>query len=565
MDERRLILAAVLSLAVVAAWQFAFPPPVPVEDPAAATAEVVVEGGSPATAAASSAGTTDAAGEPAPPLIGAAVSAEAERVVSVAAAGYSAKVSNRGANLVSLQLADHRDEAGHPIDMVRARSGAAYPYSLVDENGTALLGDALFQVEERSPTELVLRYADETAEVEKSFSFGERGEVLVHVKARFVDGRKWWVLFGPGVRNASSAEEGQQYLVREALWRQGGEVERRDVRKSDGREVLPGAGLEWIALDDTYFIAALFGGDSLGEAAVYPAIRRVVEGVESYEPIFDAEKVARKDRKAPKDYFLMVAPRAHELELAGYWGAKQRSRLAEIGRGLPEAIDWGFFGLLSRPLHMGLLWIHERVVANYGWAIVLMTIALKIVLLPLTHAAHVSMQKMQEVNPRAQAVRAKYRSKLRDKQGKLDFDAQRRMNEEMQAVYKEAGVNPFGGCLPALAQIPIFFAYFRLLPLAVELRQAPWLGWIQDLSAADPYYVLPIVMGATQFVQMRLTPQAPDPMQRRIMQLFPVIFTVFSLGFPSGLVVYWLTNNVFTIGQIWVYNKWRARTAAATA
>lgn len=563
MDERRLILAAVLSLAVVAAWQFAFPPPVPVEDPAALVETAGVAEGAPETAAPQS--VASATNAPEAWALSAPRAAQVAEEVVVEATGYTARLSNRGASLVSLALTDHRDESGLAVDLVRTRSGQAYPYSLVNERGEALLADALFEVERQGPAEVVMRYADDTTDVEKRFSFGERGEVRAQIRARFADNRKWWVLFGPGVRNASSAEEGQQYLVREAVWRQGGEVERRDVRKSDGREVVTGTALDWVALDDTYFIAALFGSETVAEAAFFPAIRRDEGGVESYEPVFDSESVARKDRKAPRDFFLTVAPRGAELDLAGYWGAKQRGRLAEIGRGLPEAIDWGFFGLLSRPLHMGLLWIHERVVANYGWAIVLMTIALKIVLLPLTHAAHVSMQKMQEVNPKAQAVRAKYRSKLRDKQGKLDFDAQRRMNEEMQAVYKDAGVNPFGGCLPALAQIPIFFAYFRLLPLAVELRQAPWIGWIHDLSAADPYYLLPIIMGATQVVQMRLTPQAPDPLQRRIMQLFPVIFTVFSLGFPSGLVVYWLTNNVFTIGQIWVYNRWRARTAAATA
>jgi YidC/Oxa1 family membrane protein insertase len=191
-----------------------------------------------------------------------------------------------------------------------------------------------------------------------------------------------------------------------------------------------------------------------------------------------------------------------------------------------------------------------------------MTILIKIVLLPLTHVSHVSMQKMQEVNPKAQAIRAKYRGKLRDKDGRFNVENQRRMNEEMQAVYSEAGVNPMSGCLPMLAQIPIFFAYFRLLPLAIELRMAPWLGWIQDLSAADPYFLLPVIMGVTQVIQMKLTPQASDPIQRRIMQLFPIVFTVFSLGFPSGLVLYWLTNNIFTIGQIWTYNRIKAAKAA---
>jgi YidC/Oxa1 family membrane protein insertase len=129
------------------------------------------------------------------------------------------------------------------------------------------------------------------------------------------------------------------------------------------------------------------------------------------------------------------------------------------------------------------------------------------------------------------------------------------MNEEIMALYKSEGVNPAGGCLPMLLQLPVLFAFYRLLYVAVELRGAPWMLWIDDLSIKDPYYVLPIVMGATQFIQTRMTPMAGDPMQRRLFQLMPVVMTVFFLGFPSGLVLYWLTNNVLTIAQQAVYNR----------
>ena len=183
-----------------------------------------------------------------------------------------------------------------------------------------------------------------------------------------------------------------------------------------------------------------------------------------------------------------------------------------------------------------------------------MTIVLKIVLLPLTLTGYSSMQKMQRLNPKIQAIRERYRPKLRDKQGRMNPEAQRQMNEEVMALYKAEGVNPAGGCLPMLLQIPVFFAFYSVLSTSVELWHAPWIGWIHDLSAKDPLYVLPIVMGVTQFVQQKMTPAAADPMQRRMFQLFPVIFLIFSLQFPSGLVLYWLVNNLLTIAQQAIQN-----------
>jgi YidC/Oxa1 family membrane protein insertase len=139
------------------------------------------------------------------------------------------------------------------------------------------------------------------------------------------------------------------------------------------------------------------------------------------------------------------------------------------------------------------------------------------------------------------------------------------MNEEIMALYKTEGVNPAGGCLPMLLQIPVFFAFYNLLSTAVELWHAPWIGWVRDLTAPDPYYVLPILMGVTQVLQQKLTPTSADPFQRRLMQAFPIVFTVFSLGFASGLVLYWLVNNVLTIVQQLIYNAWKPAEAVAVA
>ncbi|MEO8276514.1 MAG: membrane protein insertase YidC, partial [Thermoanaerobaculia bacterium] len=190
-------------------------------------------------------------------------------------------------------------------------------------------------------------------------------------------------------------------------------------------------------------------------------------------------------------------------------------------------------------------------------AIVLLTMALKIVLLPLSLSAFKSMRKMQKLNPKMQAVRERWKGKLRDKNGRFNPDSQRQMNEEIMGLYRSEGVNPAGGCFPMLIQLPVFFSFYSLLSSAVELWHSPWIGWIHDLTASDPYYVLPIVMGISQIVQQRMTPAPPDPVQKRLMQFLPVVFTIFSLGFASGLVLYWLTNNILTIAQQKIYNSFK--------
>jgi YidC/Oxa1 family membrane protein insertase len=184
-----------------------------------------------------------------------------------------------------------------------------------------------------------------------------------------------------------------------------------------------------------------------------------------------------------------------------------------------------------------------------------MTVLIKLVLLPVTHKSTMSMRKMQELNPKVQGIRDRYRTKLKDKQGRPNLEAQRKMNEEVMAIYKEAGVNPAGGCFPLLLQMPILFAFYGLLSSAAELRKAPWMLWIHDLSVQDPYLVLPIIMGITQFIQVRMGPQTGDPMQRRLFQFMPLAMTFMFIYFPSGLVLYWLTNNILTILQLQVYNR----------
>jgi len=219
---------------------------------------------------------------------------------------------------------------------------------------------------------------------------------------------------------------------------------------------------------------------------------------------------------------------------------------------------------VAKYLFLALLWVHDNVAANYGLAIILATVALRLVFFPLNQYSMVSMRKMQtdmqRIQPKINAIKTKYK-KIKEAQ------ARGKMNEEMMALYKKEGVNPMGGmsgCLPMLAQFPILIAFYNMLTVAVELRGAPFVGWISDLTLKDPFYVTPILMGGTMFLQQKMTTtKAGDPMQQRMMMMMPVVFTVMFLNLPSGLVLYWFVNNLLGIGQQWLVNRHIGRIEAA--
>ncbi|MBZ0089700.1 MAG: membrane protein insertase YidC, partial [Thermoanaerobaculia bacterium] len=328
---------------------------------------------------------------------------------------------------------------------------------------------------------------------------------------------------------------------------------------------LAGPGLGWVALEDNYFVTALIPSAAVEGAVLEPVLLApsAAEGSFDARPVPAGGEVERADKDLTREFRAYLFARGETLEAVSFWGAKHYDALVELPYGLEKTVRWGTLGFLARPLLLALQWIHDHLVSNYGWAIVLLTVALKLVLLPLSISSFKSMRKMQKLSPKMQAVRERWRPKLRDKQGRHNAEAQRQMNEEVMALYRQEGVNPAGGCLPLLVQLPIFLAFYNMLSTAVELKWAPWAMWIKDLAEQDPYFVLPIVMGATQLIQQRMTPPPPDPFQKRMMQFLPVVFTVFSLGFPSGLVLYWLTNNILTIGQQLVYNRIRDQSEEA--
>jgi len=370
------------------------------------------------------------------------------------------------------------------------------------------------------------------------------------------------VLIGPGIRNPTAEEMKSRFERRRAVYKTGDEVKILDVQRAGQRLQVPGQALRWVGLADTYFLSAQIPQAGLDRAQLEPVlVQPPAAGGAPFVPVPPQDQITKEQKALPREFFVVLRPAGDRLSLVSYWGAKDYDRLKALPFGLEGTVELGYFGFLARPLLAGLHWIHDHVVANYGWAIILMTVLIKLVLLPVTHRSTMSMRKMQELNPKVQGIRDRYRTKLRDKAGKPNLEMQRKMNEEVMAVYKEAGVNPAGGCFPLLLQMPILFAFYSLLSTAVDLRKAPWILWIKDLSVHDPYYVLPIIMGITQVIQVRMGPQAGDPMQRKMFQFMPIFMTFLFLGFPSGLVIYWLTNNILTILQLQVYNRLREREA----
>ena len=249
-----------------------------------------------------------------------------------------------------------------------------------------------------------------------------------------------------------------------------------------------------------------------------------------------------------------IAPGASaRIDVPLYVGPQDQDTLAALAKGLDLTVDYGIFTVIAAPLFWLLKWLHG-IIGNWGWAIIAMTIIIKSAFYPLNHASARSMAKMKIIAPKLKALQAQY------------ADDKQQLQTKMMEMYKVEKINPLGGCLPILVQIPVFIALYWVLLSAVELRHAPWIGWIHDLSAPDPWFVLPVVYAITAFLQVKLSPTPiSDPVQAKVMQIMPVAFSVMFVFFPSGLVLYWLVNNCIQIFQQWHMNYLLEKEAATAA
>ena len=289
----------------------------------------------------------------------------------------------------------------------------------------------------------------------------------------------------------------------------------------------------WIGVDNRYFLAA-----ALPSKAQFP---RFYAGAEKIGPEGQLAPVARFESKP-----LRVEPgRPATLEIPFYMGPKGYTHLSALGLNLEKSVQFGWFDKIGR-MALQCLYVLHRFTGNYGWSIIIMTILLQVILFPLTYKQMKSAAIMKKLQPELSRIQQKF---AKDPQ---------RLNQEMLELYRRHGANPLGGCLPLIVQMPVFIALFNALRNAWELHGAPWIFWLKDLSAHDPYYILPLIMGAVMFLQSKMNPvQAADPAQAKIFQYMPVIFTFMFLKFPAGLVLYWLTNSVLGfLQQLALRKRW---------
>jgi YidC/Oxa1 family membrane protein insertase len=462
---------------------------------------------------------------------------------------YRIVFTNRGAQVRSWVLKKYTDDAGKPLELVnKASEKYGYPLSLwsYDQNLGNKLNSALYvttSTNSTAPAEITFAYSDGDVSVQKTFKFDHsyvvEARTSVAVKGVGVAAFLMWPAgFG-------DQTNGPQYASSQIVYQYDNRVERLAFKKVSGGGTLQGP-FQWAGLSDQYFAAAFLPQDPQNTAMV--TLRNSIEiphgGDTNQKDKVEVLGAAVGSLKGATAARLYVGPKAlpdlESVSVPGITGAEPDLR---------ALIDFGWLGYIARPLFLWLKWTY-RYVHNWGWAIVLQTIVINLALLPLRLSQMKSMLKMQRVAPQIKAIQEKYKKySLRDPK-------KAEMNEEISALYKKEGVNPVGGCLPLVIQMPFLFAYYRMLGVAIDLRHAPWL-WVRDLSAPDPNYILPIAIVVTMFLMQRMTPQAGmDPAQQKMMNIMmPVMLGFFSFNLASGLCLYWAVGQLIGIVQQQALNR----------
>ena len=547
--EKRVLLAVVLSFVVLYGFQAMFPSPEPPK-PGASPAPAA---GAPQSGKAGASTTPAVAVEPASTPAAAAAAAapivadEAERDVVVESEWITATFTTRGGALKSWRLKKYFDHSGHPLELVPqdVPTGTPRPFTLsVDDAAvSATLARALFHPSAPSVSlsggtaKLAFDYSDASGmTAHKEFTFDPAFPYIVTVAAQVTTGGTTvqpTIQWGPALGTALDAKSAGYYnQPPRAIVHQAGEEERFKPTELTGVANAQGT-YEFVGVDDHYFMAAAV---KLGQP-----VQLHYESLQL--PLHEGAA------KPPPPYVSWsIRPTGTPQPIAFFVGPKDYDLLRGISPDLTRAIDFGMFTPLVVPLLRSLKWVNGYV-GNYGWSIVLLTVLINVAMFPLRHKSVVSMRRMQEIQPEIKAIQDRY-AKL-----KITDPARQKMNEEMMALYKTRGVNPASGCVPMLLTLPVLFAFYAMLSVAIELRGAPFFGWIKDLSLHDPLYITPVLMGLTQFVQTKMTPSTADPTQQRIMLLMPLMFMGMFLWAPSGLVVYWTVSNAWAIGQQAITNK----------
>ncbi|MCE5195122.1 MAG: membrane protein insertase YidC [Nitrospiraceae bacterium] len=514
--EKRALIAVVLSLAVLIGYQFFVTPPKQQPIKEQKEQEAVKK--------------EEKKEEPQKqkPILPAKQTAQSQgREITIDTELYSAVLSSTGGTIKKWELKKYKDKDGLGIMLQSGQS--IVPALSIGSQDNFNFSNVNFRV---SGTNMKLDNNSRTGSV--IFEYTASGYSIKRTYTFYSDSYKfdlkdevkglpeYWITVGSdfGIHSNTDGSHTGPVLLKEAERIELEAKKIKDPKSYKGK-------IKWIAQEDKYFFSSIVPLGQVEEAKSWTVTPQVNDP---------------KSQKQVETPVIALRTKADVNSFLIYAGPKEHDVLKKLNIGLEHIIDFGFFSIISRPLFW-LLKIFYNIVGNYGWAIVLITIITRIPFIPLINKSQKSMKKMQEIQPKVQELREKYKNDPK------------RMQQEMMAIYKKHKVNPIGGCLPMLLQIPVFFALYSILSIAIELRHAPFIFWIVDLSVKDPYYVLPIIMGITMLIQQKMTPSSMDPMQAKIMMFMPIIFTVMFINFASGLVLYWLVNNILSIIQQFFVNK----------
>ncbi|HEV7429434.1 MAG TPA: membrane protein insertase YidC [Thermoanaerobaculia bacterium] len=466
------------------------------------------------------------------------IAATAQTITKIESPDFVAKFSNRGAELVSFQLTHYKarpSDKNDPtnVELVKQRepNRADYPFAIeaTDARFTQRANAALYAVTEfddKGAHVIEYRWSDGTHAVTKTFRF--TGEYLFNFAVSVTPPLPYRVAVGPGIRTLGPDEKDNQFIVTG-----NGVVQREDSLKVISREkagnlaIFPA--VQYVGIEDNYFLTALRPEKSAG------AILRSI----------DVPAVEKKEKRRELYAAVNAAPDG-AVSGAAFFGPKEAKVVDRYG--FEKTLQLGVFGIIARFFLAALLWLN-RFTKNYGWAIIVLTIIIKLVLYPLQHKWLIGMKKMQKLQPKQEAIKAKY------KKARTDPEQKQKMNQEMMKLYQQEGINPAGGCLPFVLQIPILWGFYGLLSHAIELRGAPFIFWIHDMSMKDPYYITPLLMTVTMFIQQAITPSTADPAQKKMFLIMPLVMGWIFKEFPTGVVLYWLVQNLLTIVQQLLMNK----------
>jgi YidC/Oxa1 family membrane protein insertase len=457
----------------------------------------------------------------------------------------SAEIDANGGDLRELVLSSYRqnEDAKQPFRLFEEKAGRNYFAQAGFIGGALPTHKTLFELvpgeyrlkDGQNELKVSLKAVANGAEVIRTYTF-RRGSYVVDVDtvvrnagAAAIEGFPYYQFLRHG-----QPPEGESAFIQTftgpVVYTEAGKFQKvgfEDIAKGKA-EHAKGAKDGWIGLIQHHFFAAWMSKDP-GDSTPREFYTRAIGNDEfSAGVILPAVKVGPGEERT--------------VSMRLYAGPQELEKIKPLAPGLDLVVDYGWLTVLAYPLFVVLNWLNN-LAHNWGVAIILLTVLIKLVFYPLSAASYKSMAKMRKLAPRLQHLKERY------------GDDRQKLHEAMMKIYQEEKINPLGGCLPILVQIPVFIALYWVLLGAVELRQAPFTLWISDLSEPDPYYVLPIVMAITSFIQVKLSPSSPDPVQQKVMMAMPVIFSIMFLFFPAGLVLYWLVNNVLSILQQWRINK----------